>query len=613
MNFRTLLSIIKKHNLSILAIIGGLIYAYQVSFYAITTLPNMDEGAFLLKGLAYVTGKYTYYQAYGFWNTKMFFSYYLWGVIQALFGAGIWAPRIITILLNLSTALAIWQIARKGSPSWLAPLALWIMALNTPFIKILSRANSQVVVNVLIVWIVYIFIKKNIRTPFVILGSLLVGALVLTRENMVFFVLPWVFYLWWDQGKKALIVGLLTFLTVVGVGHAIFFPDIMGLWLRFLPSNWVNDPVISLLSTPYNLDLQVPFFSKLVSLSYGIRHYYVQVFGFVVSLFYIKQRAGKTIDPHLFKVKIFLTSSFLTLLFPHIYASIGLEYCTFCFSTYMAFFINIAFILFILSCGEWTEGLSTLGNWCISLVFGLIYILLWFVSTKKMNLYIGSLPFPRIKDGALLADTTTIGKVLVNKFQISADTAEGFLLIVVAAILAFGVGYLVWLALGKYKIRNRFSLSLIFFAFILSYHAYSISDVLVGSRCIGNVSAWYSEIGSDIRTKLPVSPKIYIDGTTAALPLLYLPGSSYYPPQIDNYYSFVDRKDSAFLLKNGFWNVELKRNWLLSSSVLLIEPESLDSLSGQVDLSQYRSYRYQYTPNQCDPQVEYLLFVKKEG
>jgi 4-amino-4-deoxy-L-arabinose transferase-like glycosyltransferase len=314
MNFRTLLIVTKKHGLSILALMGGLIYAYQVLFYAITTLPNMDEGAFLLKGLAYITGKYTYYQEYGFWNTKMFFSYYLWGIIQALFGAGIWAPRIVSILFNLSTALAIWKIARKASPAWLAPLALWIMALNTPFIKILSRANSQVVVNVLIVWIVYIFIKKNIRTPLVIIGSILVGALVLTRENMVFFVFPWLFFLWWDQGKKTLILGLLTFLTVVGVGHALFFPEIMGLWLRFLPSNWVNDPVISLLSTPYNLDLQVPFFSKLVSLSYGIRHYYVQVFGFVVSLFYIKQREGKTIDSHLFKVKIFLSSSFLFLL-----------------------------------------------------------------------------------------------------------------------------------------------------------------------------------------------------------------------------------------------------------------------------------------------------------
>lgn len=607
---RTLLN---KYGWAILGLFGALLYAYQLIFYAITTLPNMDEGAFLLKGLSYATGRYTYYQDYGFWNTKMFFSYYLYGYIQVLFGAGLLAPRIFAVLLNLTTLFAIWIIARGRSPIWLAPLAIWIMALNTPFIKILSRANSQVVVNALLVWILFIFIRRSIRTPQLIFGSVLVALMVLTRENMVFFVLPWIVYVWWDKGFGSFKLSLMTFLVVLILGHAIFYPQILGLWLRFLPAGWVNDPVINLLSTPYNIDLQVPLFSKLISLSYGIRHYYLQLFGFFLALFFIWRSASDSTEIHELKVKIFLSTSFLFLLFPHMYASIGLEYCTFCFSTYLAFFINIAFILILLTFADWNATLTREVKFVLLSGFGLVYLILWWSNTEKSSLNLGDLPFPRIRNGQVLSEFTSLGNILANKFQLPLQTIEVILTFLLALLLVTAAGMLFTLLRNRKWILDKFSLPRILFGVLLLYHFFSTVDILEGNSCIGNVPAWYSKIGNQMRVVLPREPRIYLDGTTSALPLLYLPEASFYPPQVDNYYSFVDRVDSEFLLKNGFWNEEIKTEWLDTSNVLLIEPDMLESLQDKVDLDRYQRSDYQYSANMCSPQQEILLFIKKDG
>ena len=85
----------------VLAIVGGVVYSIQSLFYARILPTILDEGAYLIKGYLFATGRYIPYGDYGPWMNHMPLSFLIPGYVQAWFGPGIRTGRYFSIVLGV--------------------------------------------------------------------------------------------------------------------------------------------------------------------------------------------------------------------------------------------------------------------------------------------------------------------------------------------------------------------------------------------------------------------------------------------------------------------------------------------------------------------------------
>ena len=123
--------------------------------------PNLDEGAYLYKGLQFAEGNYRPFQAYGFWTNKMYLPFYFYGWIQLLFKPGLLAPRLLAVVLGTMSVAGLWIVIRRISNDYFAAIAVWAMALNATMVSIYSIGNSQVVVICELIWIMVLVLGEN--------------------------------------------------------------------------------------------------------------------------------------------------------------------------------------------------------------------------------------------------------------------------------------------------------------------------------------------------------------------------------------------------------------------------------------------------------------------
>src|SRR5690349_6501325 len=82
----------------LVALIGGLVYLWQSILLAHTTPSNLDEGAYLYKGLLFAEGLYRPFQPYGVWTNKAPLAFLIPGYFQVLFEPGLRAGRYLAVL-----------------------------------------------------------------------------------------------------------------------------------------------------------------------------------------------------------------------------------------------------------------------------------------------------------------------------------------------------------------------------------------------------------------------------------------------------------------------------------------------------------------------------------
>jgi hypothetical protein len=73
------------------------------------------------------------------------------------------------------------------------------------------------------------------RTWQLLLGTFLAVALIFTRQNMILVLPLLILYIFWQHGKKMGWLAVLTGLAMFVIGHALYWPNIMYLWLQWLP------------------------------------------------------------------------------------------------------------------------------------------------------------------------------------------------------------------------------------------------------------------------------------------------------------------------------------------------------------------------------------------
>ena len=561
------------------AVLLGLVYAGWGLFFAHTSNSLLDEGAYLYKGLLFAIGRYWPYQEYGPWTNHMPLSFLIPGAAQVLFGPGLRTGRYFMIAVGLLMLAGVWLLGKRFGGRWWALFAVAALALNPALIQYYSIGVTQGIVACMLVWTMVLTLGESRPLWQLVLGSILAGLTLTTRENMVPVLALLVLYIFWQHGVKAGVWAAVAGILTVGIIHAIYWPKIMGVWASWLPANLT--PFMDVWrrqgggSAIWNPDASLE--SRILSFIEGLRANLiplVSVLGFGLVSFLKKEWKSS----QLWRAAFFLTTLFGTLFLAHAWASLWKSYCTFCFSGYLAFFSPLGLILIILTNRGIKEGGIHWYGWVAVSLIILVTTAVGVGAFQVVGRGLLQLPVPRIKGGEIQQGFVPIQAILENMFRL--DIAAAMRLLSTLAGLAFGVVFVlvVWFLYHRWSSRGSLQMGFGLFAldlFLLTGLLLAPTPILAVnaeiSGCRGDVIAAYEQAGARLRSLIPAGSRVYWDGGLSVVPMLYLPGVDLYPPQINDGYSYRKGGDADGLLRSGFWNGELSRRWRDEADFIIVE------------------------------------------
>jgi hypothetical protein len=561
----------------VLALIGLIVYFVQSIAFAQTTVSNLDEGAYLLKGFLFATGKYHPFDP-GISTNKAPLSFLIPGYVQLLFGPGLRTGRYLAVFFGMVTVVGTWFAARRIGNKWLAMGTVWVFAFSPMVIKIYSGGATQSTIACLLAWSLALSLGERRSNWELILAGFLAGLTMLVRQNMLPVLPLLALYALWQHGWKS--VGLLlSGLAIVVVVHIIYWPEILQLWywLPFikLPAEAVYSGGGSTIWAP-----EVYLDSRMLSVFQAIRFHFVALVGSVISvLFWPKQKDWKSQAD--FRMSIFLLVLFWGLLYMHAMAAVGLDYCVYCFTPYIAFFNVAGILLVVVSIKSWNWHPSKIVQ--ILLVFGLLVIFggMGFSAFEDIGNPLLNLPAPRIRNFSVLPGLVTWWEILSNKFHLSRNSAmryvstlSGLLL----GVLIIGIGYIIWRRVRR-DLFVKFAAFLAPFVLALGIVVSPISHGSTAAKdCTSDVISDNERIGNYLKGIIPPGSLVYWNGGLSAAPLLYLPGVNIFPPQINDGYSFISNGNTAELYKFGYWNEEMDAEWKATADFFIVEDWRYNSL-----------------------------------
>ena len=606
------------YSICILLSIG--IFLFQSITLAHRLPSQMDEGAFLTKGYLFVTGRYTPFEDYGPWTNNMPLAYIIPGIPQALFGPSLVVGRYFAILTALLTLLGIWITVNRLCGKWWALFAIAVLALNNAWIAMNVQVFSQVTVACLVSWMLVFLLGRN-RTAFQIaLAGIFAAMSVLTRQNMVFLLPFVVLYIFWQHGfKMALISFIFAALPLIGV-HVYFYPKIMNLWTPWLPvfikDIFVSNNPLNILGeqvwkpTPSMLDRVSSFFIT-------IKYYFVPFLASAISIpLLIKKSKWKDVKD--WKIGISLLILFLTFFGMHAWASLGKNYCVFCFSNYISFFIPVGIILLALTLKELFNEDNKLSLPYIVIPMGILVPGIMFGSKDTVGRMILQLPVPRIRNGRFIGGNTMVWELLRNRFGFDYDYLLNILPPIIGLIIAFVLTIVLILLINKYRVKNAqhhagnvFAVLILLAGFILT-PSNLLSKFPVSNTCNGDALQAYEEAGKQLRSSIPKTANVYWGSGSQVTPLLYLADYNIQPLQLNGIYNKILEGDRNELEKLGYYSAESENNWRESAGYILVQIRHMgDYLKSYLDPLLYDELNPTVPINPCDPNTSIKIFRKK--
>lgn len=574
----------------VIAVVGGILFLGQAWIYIHTQASNLDEGAYVYKGYLFVTGQYTPYQDYGPWSNKMPLSFLIPGFVQYIFGPGLDTARYFTFLLAGLIVLGVWILANRLGNRWWGAATVWIFALNPAVIKMYSIAASQVLVAFLLTWTLVFTLGKGRKTWQIMLGAFLAGVTVMTRINVVFVLPLLVLYILWEHGWKLGLLAAVTSTVTMIIFHALFWPGILIIWAHAIPKSL--SPFLDEWRPLGVVDTWKPALStreRILALFSGIRLHFIAVAG-VLTTWILWPRRSNWKSQSNFRVAVFLTLTFILLSVFHLYASIGQDFCVFCFSGYISFFSMIGILLVVASFSSWKLQIPL---WLVLLIFALILIIttgIGFSAFEDLGETILAMPIPRmiIDFPSLSTESVPLEAVLINKFNFEYSYLRRLLPAAAGLIMGLFIiiaALLIRLLLKRVAIKKTPKLTqnppslgyLTLLILLLLGLLLSPTKALGGGKgeydCPGDALRSYEAAGSALAKKIPPGSSVYWKGNLSAIPLIYVPGITIYPSQINASYSLKQEGEEEMLLKFGFWSPQLAEKWILNSDFVLIEQQ----------------------------------------
>jgi hypothetical protein len=608
-----------------LGVLGGLIYLILSVYFAHTQVSIIDEGAYLLKGYLFATGKYEPFQDYGPYTNHMPLSFLIPGWVQVIFGPGLRTGRYLAIVCGLGMLLGIWRLSTRLANHWWGAIMIWLVALNAPVLRVYSVMTSQVLVSCILVWIL-VFILRPPRPRWQIyLGVVLAGILLLTRINLSP-VLPLVIvYIFWEHGKKAGLWASVIGILVVGFGHVPFWPDILKIWAVWSPIDfpflqaWKAPAVPAPLWSP-----EINLMQRITSFLLSLRIHFTVLVGLLMTILMWPRKKSWRSEWQ-FRSAVFLGFSFLLLYIIHARASLGKNYCVYCLPNYVMFFQLLGLFFVFFSFSSWRTFSVHFKKWLslplmfavsigvgYSLIFGRQLIATW-IGGRLFNFVnlLWHTEIPRFREGSFMPGSGPLWGIFESKF---GWTEKGILnislliiFLVLSWILMFYVARLFERRLGGLTNVQFSSNAVLMMVFLIIGSIFTIRTGFLTeeSDCSWDVIASYEAAGTILAETVEPGSKIYWRGESAVL-LLYPEEYEIYPPQINGDYTYFLAGNPDVLVRYGRWNPELSIRWQQDADVLLIEESK-----GDPDVDFYGETILTPPTHPCDPDSAYSIYVWK--
>jgi len=595
-----------------LAFLGMGAYLVQAVLYAYTTISNLDEGAYLLKGFLFATGQYHPFGP-GISTNKAPLAFLIPGYAQLIFGPGLRTGRFLAVFFGFMAVVGTWVAARRLGGRWLAVGAVWVIASSSAVIKIYSMGATQSTIACMLAWSLAFVLGEKCPSWQLILSGVLAGLMMMVRQNMMPVLPLLIVYAFWQHGRRAFwlfVPGAL----VVAYTFYVYWPDILQLW------TWV--PLIKIPSevlyggggvSVWNPEISV--ISRLLSIFQAFRFHFIALFGSItVFLLWVRPARWRSIVE--FRIGLALIVLFWGLLFMHFMAAIVMDYCVFCFKNYIAFF-NIAGILLVAaSVRSWNWHMPVFTQFLLVTSSLILFSGIGYSAFEDIGSFALSLPAPRIRDQWILPGFITWQDMLSYGFNLDVNLAKkyasalfGLLVGLLFIFLVYGWWRRVWRASNGTSFGAFYTASLliavIFFSPIIS-GSYGKPD------CRSNVILANEKIGEHLRSIIPTGSMVYWNGGLSTAPLLYLPGVKIFPAQINNGYSYKQGGDTAELYRFGFWNDEMNAEWKANADFFLLEEERYPGWKEFLSPTEFDEYAPTAVGTSCLENTRLRIFKRKE-
>lgn len=596
----------------VIALLGFIAYIIQAVLFAHTTVSNLDEGAYLLKGILFASGKYRPFDP-GIWTNKAPLAFLIPGYVQFLFGAGLRTGRYLAVFFGSMAVLGTWVAAHRLSGKWLAAVSVWILSLSPAVIKFYSGGATQSTIAFLLAWSLVLSLGEKRPIWQLALSGFLAGVMMLVRQNMMPVLPLLIIYAFWQHKWRAIWL-LLAGVTVVAAIHILYWPKILTIW-TWLP-----------ISFPARFELgyagggtsswspEIELGSRLLSVFQAARIHFAALIGGILC-FLLWPRTSAWKSPVEFRIGLFLFALFWGLVYMHSRAAIGLDYCVYCFAPYVAFF-NIAGILLLVSTiRSWNWQPSLFTQITLITLLLLIFSGMGFSAFEDIGSFLLRLPAPRVRDLQILPGFVTWWDILSNRFHLDYNLAKKY------ASMVFGLlagGFITLLAYVFWRRILRNSNTLGFGAFyastilVLGIIASPLLHGSFGNRdCDTDVIKANEQIGEYLKSIIPAGSLIYWNGGLSTAPLLYLPDAEIFPAQINDGYAYYGGGDTAQLYKFGYWNQEMDAEWRATADFFIIEESRYPGWQDFLTPDLFDEYGRTAAGTSCQAETRLRIFRRK--
>jgi hypothetical protein len=579
----------------------------------------LDEGAYLTKGLLFVTGEYAPFQDYGPLTNHMPLSFLIYGYIQQWFGEGLRTGRYFALILGVLMLLGIWIVMRRmGDERWSA-LGVWMVAINPATSKMYSLATTQVIIAAMLVWVLVATLGDDRSHWQIIAGSTLAGIMMLTRINLTPVLLTLVVYIFWQHGRKAGILACVFGFGIVLIGHTFFWPDILRLWAAWLPSSITSFldpwrlPEATRLWSP-----AIPLNNRVLSFLQGMRFHFASIIAVFTALILWPKRdswRGTTF----WQSSVFLVVLFGFLFVEHLVASLGLSYCVYCFPVYLSFFSQLGLVLFVVAFSSLQKKPSLARQFTVIIFILVFATALGYGAFGEIGEWLVRLRIPRLKTLISTREFQAgipIWDFLQSRLGIGFEISKRIIPSLVGLAIGIGVlGFGFWLSRRKLTFERSFSL-LTLISFLGVGLLFSPTPALGNGfqtyDCGGDVLSGYEATGAYLAHLIPPGSKVYWRGGNSAVPLLYLPDTQVYLPQLNGDYTLYEYDDDDLLLKFGLWSDSLSKSWLREADFILVEARLYEGdLKETVESLGLETLPATPSPLSCRSDSQILVFKSK--
>ncbi len=548
---------------------GVAAFAAVAGYFAHHQQPVLDEGTYLYKGLLFARGVYRPLQPNGPWSNHMPLSFLIPGYVQKWFGPGLDVGRYFAISAAVVMLLGLWLLVRRLTDRRWAAAAVWAFVAMPTAARVYSLAISQPLVAAIFVWVLALMADERPARWQLALSGLLAGLMVMTRLNMaIAWGLVGLFVTWLWRRRSVWFWGA-SLVVVLGL-HALYWPRIVWLWARWLPS-WVHLPAqfsIDLSHAPQAAGASVSVWQRLRALSNAFMAWPLAWAGLFAGM-----AAGTATrpSPQAFPQRALEAGVVLAwaLALLHGWASVGKSYCVDCFTPYNGFYAPLMVAVGAVGLHQAWENppQRRVTQALAALLFAVL----------------ASSNFPALLDA------------LSHTFQrLGFHAGEVFLRRIIAwphfhvfphlsmpeagrvfwtLVLLVGFPGAAWLVRRRHFAPRRAELMGLAALALLSPLPL-LSGAWRPYDCAPDVLAVHRQAAEALARAIPPEATVY----WAAYPptvLLRTRGIRVFPQQLNDHYNFRNGGDPQILASWGYWNPTLARQWLAQADVVITDEHVL--------------------------------------